>query len=152
MRPVSPQAYQRVDDGVIIFLHVDQWIEEVPLPAASSIVRLGEQHESTFYPQWEFRILPDKTIETIVGYFSEPISLADAIEWHRGEMLKRGWIECPERGFLLLDKALLCFEKQHEDSTASISLQWWESLRETTAMIRRTTQNGWQSRTWIWMR
>ncbi len=59
-------------------------------------------------------------------------------------MLECGWSERAERGYLLSEKALLCFEKRDPNATASISLQWWEALQETTAMLRRTTEYGWQ--------
>ena len=144
MRSISPQGFQRNDDGILIFLHPDQWTDEIPLPPQSAVVHLGEQHESPFYPQWEFRLEPDKTIELLIGYFVEPCTLDQAIPWHRDEMVKRGWSEIPERGFAMDSKASLFFQKLNVKVSASINLQWWEELQETTAMIRYTVEHPWQ--------
>jgi len=147
MRSKSPQAFQRIEDGIVIFLHPDEWDQEIALPPESTVVHLGEQHENPFLPQWEFRVLEDKTIETLVGYFVEPIPFEKAIEWHRTAMRQRRWRECPERGYQFPTKALFCFQKDDAQSTLTINLQWWEALHQTTAMLRRTTTHAWEKST-----
>ncbi|MBI4672646.1 MAG: hypothetical protein HY741_13385 [Chloroflexi bacterium] len=149
MRPPSPRAVKRRGDELLIFLHPDEWANDVPLPEGSVIVEMGENDEIPFFPQWHFALRPKKTIEVLVGWFKIPLGFEKAVSWYEAELESLGWVQDLARGYSRRNAAHkpeavgLRFQHPQTGVRVEISVQLGSERRGTTAMIRRIVEHPW---------
>lgn len=137
----SLRPIQRMHDGIQIRLRLEDWPANLPLPAGSTVVGIGENHEELVYPYWRFVLESDCTLEALFGWFRTPLPFEDTLTWYRGELSKLGWIEHADKDYLIPPRAGLKFQHPETKERVSISIQWWPALNETTAMVRRVRKH-----------
>jgi len=137
------RPFQRWNDGIQIQLRFDDWPADVPLPAGSTVVGIGENHHVLVHPYCLFILEPDKTVEFLYGWFVIPPSLDEAIAWYQAEMAKRGWVERSDKSYRMPLSAAVHFRHPETDARIVIGLQTWTHRNETTAMIRRVVEHPW---------
>ena len=139
MRPI-----QRDHNGLMIFLRMEDWPEDVPLPDGTTQMVTGA---GPFPPYWRIFLEPDKTVEMIVGWFIVPhLSVEDTLSWYQAEMEKLGWVEV-KRTDTLPSWAMLrygCSETDLDTETYVVISIWRNRyLNRTQPMIRRVTVHPW---------
>jgi hypothetical protein len=136
----SYREFRRKQDGLLIWLRLEEWPLDVPLPTGTQVAKTGD---GPFDPCWRFVLEPDKTIEAVVGWFILPLSLQGAMEWYQTEMTKRGWEELAKGSYRLPRSAAVRF--QQPDSKARVTVGMWhgKDAEHTDAMIRRITEHPW---------
>lgn len=134
------RPFQRMHDGVLIYLSLDEWPSDVPLPGGRALVETGE---GPFCPYWYLVLKPQKTVEAVVGWFKVPFSLDETVRWYQTEMMKSGWRQDSTRGHKEAESAGLNFEHPATGARLEISLRRWTHKQETTAMIRRVVEHPW---------
>ncbi len=137
---VHLHPFRRKHDGVLIYLRLDEWPVDVPLPKESVVVETGD---GPFCPYWRLILEPTRTVEVVVGWFKTPRSLADTVTWYQDEMKRLGWRRDSTQGHMEPGSAGLNFEHPTNVARLEISLRWWTHKQETTAMIRRVVERPW---------
>lgn len=137
------RPFQRLYNGIQIQLRLEDWPADVPLPAGSAVVGIGENHQELVHPYWRFVLEPAATIEVVVGWFRVPLVLEEAIDWYRAKLTKRGWVEETAHGFVESEWAALDFAHPEKKAKVRLSIRRWESLNETTVIIERGIKYPW---------
>lgn len=136
MRPIAPRAFGRFQNRVTVYLHADQWTNDIPLPPSTRIEYVGEHREIPIYSNVTFVLEPDQTREILSGYFVVPLTLEDALEWFQQQLNQLGWERDGEQGFRKENRALIAFRHPSTSNQLEISLQWWAHRNQCTARIR----------------
>ena len=131
------RPFERMHDGILIRLRLEDWPSEVPVPKGSAIVGIGENHTELVYPYWRFVLESECTIDFLFGWFRIPLSFEETLAWHRIELKKTGYIEDPRDGFMNPPRAGMKFDHPQHKAQIRITVQRWETIGETTVMIRR---------------
>ena len=139
----APRPFQRLRDGIQFRLRLDDWPGDLPLPAGSAIVGIGNNHEDLVYPTWRIVLEPEGTIEVVGGWFIIPLLLESAVDWYKTELSKQGWIEQPERGFVRSDWAVLHLCHSEKNAKIRLSIRRWDDLNETRVIIERGIKHPW---------
>lgn len=134
------RKFRRFWDGILIWLRLEEWPSDVPLPAGTRVTQTGD---GPFEPYWHFVLERDKTIEAVVGWFVVPLDFEETIAWYRTRMREMGWAVSSKEGYVMSEKALLRFEHPETRVRVEVSIQWWHYKEETTAMLRRVTEHPW---------
>jgi len=134
------RPFQRMHNGVLIYLQLDEWPADVPLPRGSTLVETGE---GPFHPYWDLVLEPDRTVEVVVGWFIVPPSLDDAIVWYREEMVKRDWVELAEKGYRMPMSAAVHFQHPVTKVRVVVGLRVRPHSKQTDVMIRRVVEHAW---------
>lgn len=134
------RPFQRLHNGLLIYLEFEDWPKDIPLPEEAEVTELGD---GLFRPYWDFVLESDKTVEKIVGWFIFPnLTAEETLQWYQVEMERQGWIEV-ERSETLPDWAMLRYRHpETEDNTETyvvISIRHNKYLNRTQPMIRRVT-------------
>jgi len=137
----SLREFRRRHNGILIYLRLDEWPLDVPLPAGTRVVETGD---GPFDPYWRFVLEPDRTIEAVVGWFIIPPPLDEAVAWYETEMAKRRWVRLAEEGHRLPKSAAILFRHPATNARVVVDLQTWTHRNETRAMIRRVVEHPWQ--------
>ncbi len=153
------RPFQRLHDGIQFRLRLEDWPTDVPLPAESTIVRVGADHEIPLHPYWQIVLEPERTIEAVVGRFIIPLSLDEAIIWYQTEMAKRGWAQPTDKSSRLTESAVLRFDRGHPSAPSAgqalgeqpttnvravVDLRIRPQTQQTDVMIRRVVVHPWQ--------
>ena len=133
------RPFQRTHNGVLIYLQLDDWPADMPLPGG---VTLGETGEGPFYPYWDLILKSDQTIQVVVGWFIIPLTLNEAITWYQTEMAKQGWAHLAEKSSRLSESAVLRFEQPTTSVRAVVDLHV-RPHNQTDAFIRRVIKHPW---------
>lgn len=129
-------VFRRDEDGIMIYLRMEDWPEDIPLPDGTRVV------DERFWPNWNIVLNPDKTVERVSGWFLVPdLSLEETFRWYQVEMEKRGWVE-EERVDTLPTWALLRYHQPETDVRVEISIRRNRYLNCTQPMIHRVTINS----------
>lgn len=137
----SFRQIQRNVDGFSLRVNFEDWIRDVPLPPQTSLVGFGEQHDLFIYPEWRFAFQTDCTDEVWSGTFRVALSLTEVVAWFQTELMKLGWAAIPEKTFIESDWASLKFYFPETTMRVSVSLRWWEDLKDTQMTIWRVTKH-----------
>ncbi len=135
---VNLREFRRRYNGLLIYLHLEEWPSDVPLPAGT---RVAETGEGPFDPYWRFVFEPDRTIEVVVGWFIMPLPLDEAISWYRTEMSKGGWNQVSGKGYCLPESAVVCYQHPETNVQIVVDLRQRSEREETNTMIRRIAEH-----------
>ena len=138
--PNSLRPFQRMKNGVLIYLRLEDWPADVPLPENTTLVKTGA---GPFQPYWDLILETDRTIEVVVGWFNLPLPLDEAIEWYRMEMSQRGWMQVADQGHRLPESASLCFQLRETNVQSVVDLRQRPEGKGTQTMIRRVVEHPW---------
>jgi len=138
------RTFQRLHNGILIYLSIDQWPQDIPLPEGTGIIELGD---GPFRPYRDFILKPDKTIEKFAGWFIVPnLTPEETVCWYQTEMGKLGWIEI-ERSETRPEGAILRYRHpepaEGTETYVVISIMQNKHLKRTQPMIRRVTIHPW---------
>ncbi len=136
----SYREFRRRHNGVLIWLRLEEWPVDIPLPPGTRVVETGD---GPFDPYWRFVLEPDRTIEAVVGWFILPLSLEGAIEWYQAEMIKRGWEELAEGSYRMPRAAAVRFQQPGSNVCITVGLSPGPDTEQTDAMIRRIVEHPW---------
>ena len=134
------RSIQRTHRGVLIYLQLNDWPTDVPLPQG---VMLGETGEGPFSPYCDLILKNDQTIQAIVGWFIIPLALSETIAWYQVEMAKQDWAYQADKSSRLAESAILRFEQLTTSLRAMIDLRARSHILQTDAMIRRIVVHPW---------
>jgi len=134
------REFRRRHNGLLIYLRLDEWPVDIPLPAGTRVVETGD---GQFDPYWRFVLEPDRTVEVVVGWFIIPPSLGDAIVWYREEMVKRDWVELAEKGYRMPMSAAVHFQHPVTKVRVVVGLRVRPHSKQTDVMIRRVVEQAW---------
>jgi len=134
----SLQPFARHGNEIRIYLTLEQWPPDVPLPPNTALVGIGENHETLAKPSWDITLEPARTVEVVGGWFRSPMNLAETREWYVNALMQQGWILQAEPDLGDKIKIYLDFVRPAKNLHLWLSLQWWETLNETTALISRS--------------
>lgn len=137
---VNSREFRRRYNGLLIYLHLEEWPSDVPLPAGTQVAETGE---GPFDPYWRFVFEPNRTIEVVVGWFILPLALHEALAWYRTEMARGGWLQVSGKGYRLPESALVCFQHCENNVQVVVDLRQRPERAETNAMIRRVVVHPW---------
>jgi len=130
----SWRPFRRDRHGITLFLRLEDWPDDVPLPEGTRVMEIGD---GAFWPNWQIVLEPDRTIEEMAGWFIVPhLSTEETFEWYQTEMAKRGWEEV-ERVHTLPSWALLRYRHPEKEVYVEISIGRNRYLNRTQPMIRR---------------
>ena len=130
---------RRDRDGVMIFLRMEDWPEDVPLPDGSEVMKTGD---GAAWPNWNIIFEPDKTIEMVFGWFKVKRPLEEVFSWYATAMESRGWLE-EKRHEIYPRWAYLLYRHPETEVKVEIDLRYNSHLGETRPMIRRATIHPW---------
>lgn len=82
--------FKRSSKSIAIFLEFDEWPEDVPLPAGSTIVEVGAVR---YEPVWEISLEEQRTVDRVWGLFEAPLPRQDLVKWYQAEMSRNAWEE-----------------------------------------------------------
>ena len=120
-------------------LRMEDWPQDIPLPEGAISVEMDGK------PLWPYQVVylePDKTVETVNGWFIMPISIEQVFAWYPAEMEKRGYQE-EKRSHTLPTWAWLRYHHPETDVSAEISIRCNPHLCQTRAMIQRSVIQPW---------
>ncbi len=137
----SLRRFNRHTDGITIFLRLDEWPADVPLPPQTDVLRVGENHELPLYPQWRFVLEPEWTVEVLTGLFVIPLSPEDTLSWYETELKKLGWVIDSEKRFVEPTWASLRFEHPETQVHVSLSLRYSQARNDTAVTIWRVLKH-----------
>jgi len=137
---INLRPFRRKHDGVLIYLRLDEWPTDVPLPAEPAVVETGD---GPFMPYWRLVFEPEQTVEVVVGWFKFSCSLDETVIWHQNEMERCGWVRDTTRGFKDETSAGMNFQHPQTGVKVEMSFRWWRHLHHTTVMIRRVVKHPW---------
>jgi hypothetical protein len=121
------------------WLNMEDWPKDIPLPDETILATTGE---GPFRPYQVVYLEPDKTVETVIGWFIVPLSPERTFKWYQNEMVKRGYVE-QERGDTLPTWALLRYCQPETNVRVRISIQCNPHLNQTRVMIQRSVIHPW---------
>jgi|GEM_PF-5180295 len=134
-----PRPFFRSQNSLRLYLNLEEWPADVPLPPQTAIVGIGENHQTLILPYWEFILESKRTVEIFGGWFRFPIQLAEARHWYLAELSKHGWVVESESGLSPEVKFYFDFVHPAKKLKLDLSLQWYETLNQTYALITRYT-------------
>ena len=74
----------RSNDGLRISLKMSNWpLEQIPIPSDTTLWLYGDGPSR---PYWRFFLLPDITVEKIVGIFKMPLTVEEIFTWYQAKM------------------------------------------------------------------
>jgi hypothetical protein len=139
---VNSREFRRRYNGLLIYLHLEEWPSDIPLPTGTRVVETGD---GPFDPYWRFVFEPDRTVEVVVGWFILPLPLPEAMAWYRTEMARGGWRQVSGKGYCLPESALVCFQRSEANVQVGVDLRQRPERAETNTMIRRVVVHPWQA-------
>ena len=138
-----PRPLRRDHDGILFYLHMEDWPEDVPLPEGTEPLEIGD---GAYWPYWNIILESDRTVELIFGWFIVSLSMEETFKWYQTEMERCGWIEI-ERTDGLPSCATLRYRRpetgQDAETYVIISIRRNRYLNRTQPMIRRVTIHPW---------
>jgi hypothetical protein len=100
--------------------------------------------EGPFRPYQVIYLEPDKTVETVNGWFIVPLSPEQTFAWYQSEMTRRGYAE-QECGNTLPTWAMLRYAHPETDVRVRISIRYNPYLKQTRVMLQRSVVQSWAS-------
>jgi len=87
----SIRLFSRSQDGIKFYIPMSDWpLEQIPLPPNTTLWLFGDGPSE---PYWRFFLMPDITVEKIVGIFNMPLPTEELFAWYQAEMSQRGWTQ-----------------------------------------------------------
>ena len=133
------RPFSRRRDDIMFSLKMEEWPKDVPLPEKCEQATIGD---GPLPPSWTIYLLPDKTVEMVLGWFKVKRPLEEVFAWYQMEMEKRGWTE-EEQYSTFPNWAKLLYRHPETNVKVEVSLRWYSYLEETRPMIRRATIHPW---------
>lgn len=129
------RPFSRKRDRITIFLQMEDWPEDVPLPEGVGIMETGD---GPLPPSWTIYFKPDKTVELVAGWFRMKRRLEEVFAWYTNAMKSQGWLE-ETRHETYPRSAYLLYRHPETDVKVEISFYFNPHLDETRPFIRRAT-------------